>query len=229
MTKISILHPSRSRVQKSLQTTSKWIANAGVDVELIVSIDDNDPQLQEYIKAYPSVLISPNRSAVDAINNAAKAATGDILIVVSDDSDCPRNWGQRIIEATRNRTDWIMKVNDGIQRWIITMPIMDRVYYKRFGYIYYESYKHLFCDTEITHVADLLKRKITRDDLSFPHRHYSVTREKKDEVTIKADSTWEQGKQLYLKRVRESFGLSGVDVMRISDLNHKRWLEKNLK
>lgn len=227
---ISILHPSRSRPEKSWQTTQKWIGNAGIQCELIVSVDYDDPHFNQYLLLYGSQLIvNNNRSAVDAINNAAKVATGEILIVVSDDSDCPRNWGQKIIEATRNKRDWILKVNDGIQRWIITMPIMDRVYYSRFGYIYFPEYLHMFCDTELTHVADTLKRTLRRDDIYFPHRHYSVTREKKDEVTLRADATWNQGKQLYLQRVKQSFGLKGVNVMDVSDSSHSRWLKMNLR
>lgn len=225
---ISILHPSRSRPEKSWTTIQKWIAYAGTEVELIVSLDHDDPKLGQYMDKYENMLISINKSAIDAINNAAKIAKGEILIVVSDDSDCPSNWANKIIEATKGKRDWILKVNDGIQRWIITMPIMDRTYYSRFGYIYYPGYGHMFCDTELTHVADILKRTIKRDDLNFPHRHYSVTREKKDEISIKADSTWNQGKQLYLQRVRDSFGLKGVDVMNISDVSHQRWLKHNL-
>lgn len=227
---ISLLHPSRSRPEKSWQTTQKWIGQAGVEFELIVSVDHDDPKFNEYLRLYGSQLIvNKNRSAIDAINNAAKVAKGDILIVVSDDSDCPRNWGQKIVEATRNKKDWILKVNDGIQRWIITMPIMDRTYYNRFGYIYFPEYKHMFCDTELTHVADILRRTIKREDLNFPHRHYSVTKEKKDEISLKADATWNQGKQLYLQRVREKFGLEGVDVMAISEVSHLRWLKQNLR
>lgn len=226
---ISLIHPSRGRADKSLHTTNKWVGYAGQPVELIVSIDEDDRQKDEYVSIYGNPLISKNRSAVDAINNAAKVATGDILIVVSDDSDCPRNWVEKILNATQHKRDWILKVNDGIQRWLITMPIMDRAYYNRFGYIYYPEYSHMFCDTELTHVADILKRTIKREDLSFPHRHYSVTRERKDETTIKADSTWNQGKQLYLQRARESFGLKGVDIMNVSDNSHYKWLKQNLK
>lgn len=227
--KISIIHPTRSRPQKSANTLTKWTTNVGADFELIVSVDNDDPSFNEYLLLYGNKMIhNDNRSAIDAINNAAKVATGDILIVVSDDSDCPRNWGQKIINATRNKKDWILKVNDGIQRWIITMPVMDRIYYNRFGYIYFPGYQHMFVDTELTHVADLLHRTIKRDDINFPHRHYSVTRQPKDEVTLKADATWNQGKQLYLQRVRESFGLKGVDVMNISDPSHSRWLKQNM-
>lgn len=227
---ISILHPSRSRAERSYQVTQKWMANAGTECELIVSIDNNDPKFNEYLLLYGDKLISnDNRSAIDAINNAAKVAKGDILIVVSDDSDCTRNWGSKIIEVTRHKKDWILKVNDGIQKWLITMPIMDRDYYNRFGYIYFPEYEHMFCDTELTHVADILGRTIKRNDIEFKHNHYSVTRAGRDEVSIKADLTWNQGKQLYLQRVREKFGLRGVDVMNISDNNHYRWLKQNLR
>jgi hypothetical protein len=226
---ISLIHPSRSRPEKSFQTIQKWIANAGVDIEVIVSLDFDDPNFNDYLKIYGSqVIVNKNGSAVDAINNAAKVGKGEILIVVSDDSDCPSNWGSKILKASQGRTDWIMKINDGIQRWIITMPIMDRAYFNRFGYIYYPEYKHMFCDTELTHVADVLKRTIKREDIFFPHRHYSVTKQRPDEVSKQADATWEQGKQLYLNRVRESFGLKNVDVMNISDNSHLRWLRQNM-
>ena len=228
---ISLLHPTRNRPDKSRDTTNKWISHANTAIELIVSVDEDDPQLEKYKEYYSGVrlLVRKNRSAIDAINAAAEASSGSILVVVSDDSDCPRNWGNKIIDATANKKDWIMKVNDGIQRWVITMPIMDRIYYNRFGYIYYPDYLHMFCDTEVSHVADLLKRRITRDDFSFPHRHYSVTRTGKDTTSQKADSTWEQGKQLYLRRAKESFGLKGVDIMNVSDNAHLRWLKANLK
>lgn len=106
---------------------------------------------------------------------------------------------------------------------------MDRVYYDRFGYIYYPEYKHMFADTEFTHVADSMHKIITREDLRFPHRHYSVTKQKPDEISKKADLTWNQGKELYLRRVRERFGLpKNIDVMNISDNSHYRWLKANL-
>lgn len=229
---ISLLHPSRSRPNKSFETISKWLSHSGISIfEVIISLDEDDPQLERYLQLHHSFtpIINKNRSAVDAINNAAKVAKGEILIVVSDDSDCPHDWGNKILQASRGRTDWIMKVNDGIQKWIITMPVMDRAYYNRFGYIYYPGFVHMFCDTELTHVADLLKRTIKREDLLFPHRHYSVTKQRPDEVSKQADATWNQGKELYLQRVREKFGLNGVDVMNISDTSHYKWLKKNLK
>ena len=217
---ISLLHPSRSRPEKSVATLNKWVSNCNndEDIEIIISIDSDDPEYSNYckgmflhlypVKIYPRIRIeeNKNRSAVDAINNAAKVTVGDILIVVSDDTEPLQNWDQLIKNSVGSKTDWILKTQDGIQPWIITMPIMDRVYYNRFGYIYHPDYQHMFCDTELTCVADLTGRKLT-SNLLFPHKHYSVTKEQPDAINKKADATWAQGEKLFIERYKRNFDL----------------------
>lgn len=215
MSLISILHPSRSRPEKSKQTIHKWINSASDinQIELIVSCDLDDPELSAYKDIYSHtifknnpVVANKNRSAVDAINYAASISKGDIIIVVSDDTDVFPGWDHAILKEVQGKTDWILKTQDGIQPWIITMPIMDRAYYNRFGYVYYTEYQHCFCDTELSCVADIIGRKI-KSKLLFPHKHYSVTKEQPDEVNKKADSTWAQGEKLFLERYKKNFDL----------------------
>jgi glycosyltransferase involved in cell wall biosynthesis len=228
--KISILHPSRQRPDKSLHTLNKWLNNAVTPIEVIVSLDEDDPTLGVYEMnntGNATIIINKNRSAVDAINNAAKAATGDIFIVVSDDTDCPQGWDKKILNATEGRTDWILKTQDGIQKWIITMPVMDRTYYNRFGYVYYPEYKHLFCDTELSCIADLTCRKID-SKLTFPHLHYSTGQSMKDELNERADATWNQGKKLFLSRYKMNFDLSDPKC-RIQSQQYLTWIKKELK
>jgi len=150
------------------------------------------------------------------------------MIVVSDDTDCPYNWVEKILEATNGREDFVLRVNDGIQRWIITMPVIDRKYYERFGYVYYPEFKHMFCDTEFTHVANMLNRIHTRFDLHFPHEHYSVRKSQKDSLNERADATWKQGEELYISRFKRGFDLPGMDPWNISDERHKQWLRNKL-
>jgi len=234
--KFSLLHPSRQRPIKSFHTIQTWLFRAGehTDVELIVSIDNDDPQKERYKELYAGlkVISNDNRSAIDAINRAAEIATGDVLIVVSDDFDCPRNWAITLDRILRGRQDYLLKVNDGTQQYIVTIPIMDRVYYKRFGYIYPPQYKHMFCDTHITHLADILKCLYVRNDILFKHNHYSVLHEPKDDVAKRADNTWHEGKKVYLDFVMRRFGLpEDVDVMELRDPEgqlHKLWLKANI-
>lgn len=215
MALISALFPSRSRPIKAITNLSKWYYCALKESEMIISLDEDDPCLDEYktlSKGFPcKIIVNKNRSAVDAINEAAKVATGDIFIVVSDDTECttptiPDGWDTLLLKEVEGETDWILKTQDGIQPWIITMPVMDRVYYNRFGYIYHPDYLHMFCDTELSCVADLTGRRIT-SDLVFPHLHYSTGAAVKDAVSDKADATWSQGEKLFIERARKKFDL----------------------
>lgn len=228
---ISILHPSRGRPQKAYETSRKWLDNCGADCEYILSLDDDDPEkigYWAYRPAYQNVIIYKNRSAIDAINNAAKVSTGEILIVLSDDFDCPPLWGKKILDVVQGKMDWILKTPDGIQDWIITMPIMDRTYYNRFGYIYFPDYLHMFCDTELTCVADLTGRKI-EVNIQFTHNHYSIGKSQKDEVSERADKTWTQGEKLFLQRYKENFGLRQEDIKgQITNQNYLNWIKGKL-
>jgi hypothetical protein len=230
--KISILHPSRKRAEKSFHTINKFWNRRGddVDLQIIVSLDFDDPTTDDYFDVYSDanfehkIIINENRSAVDAINNAAKSSDGDILFVVSDDTDCIDGWANEIIWQTQNKKDWVAKTQDGIQEWIITAPIMDRTYYNRFGYIYYPEYLHMFCDTELTCVADLTGRKI-EIHIPFMHNHYSIGKSTKDEVSFAADKTWRQGEALFSDRAKRKFDLKDTPG-KITSPDYVNWLNK---
>jgi hypothetical protein len=92
--KISILHPSRGRPNLALDTFRHWLYHAvnSENIQYILSVDSSDPHLPTYKSwADPLMVINNNTSAIEAINNAAKVSTGDLLIVVSDDFFCPQN------------------------------------------------------------------------------------------------------------------------------------------
>lgn len=254
--KFSIIHASYGRPKIAMQTIDKWLSNCYNihDIQYILSIDECDPEYNNYervvgkvfyeklgrsitnsdaIEAYKKSfrgLSNETNTSVAAINNAAKQATGDIIIVISDDFEPIKNWDLNIYQQVYDKEDWILKTQDGTQPWIITLPIMDRAYYERFGYIYNPAYSHMFCDTELTHVADLLGRNLT-SSLLFKHNHYSVGGIAKDQTSIKADKTWGQGKKVYLERFKNNFGLENVNVWNLPKeaQPHINWLKHELK
>lgn len=217
---ISLIHPSRGRFKQAAEAHRRWVTRAGIDVHYILSVDTDDPQINEYRKMDPRVVYNKNRSAVDAINNAARVSHGDIFVVMSDDFDCPENWAVKLIEETRGKTDWVMKTQDKIQGWIMTLPIMDRAYYNRFGYVYHPDYLHMFCDTELTAVADLLGRKIT-SNLQFIHNHKARGT---DATYERNDKTWNQGEKLFIERYKRNFDLVGFPG-RITSQEYLNWIK----
>lgn len=230
--KISIIHPSRNRPELAMRTAMKWWVNSlGANIEYLLSVDEDDSMLPKYAaitehNPHMVLVVGKNNTAIEAINNAALVSTGDLLIVVSDDFDCPARWDVDLLEYLKGKKDFVVKTWDGLQPWIMTLPIMDRVYYERFGYIYYPGYKHMFCDTEMTHVGDLLDRTVIVP-MTFPHKHYSQAGGiKKDNVSEKNDSTWTQGEKLYLERLSRNFDLPKSEVKGVlrCDEGHLRWL-----
>lgn len=227
--KISIIHPSRNRRKMAADTAKKWLTSARdrSNIQYILSLDTTDEQLQEYKELMPSgveYVIYDNKTAVQAINNAAKHCENDLFIVVSDDFACPALWDFGLLVQLKGKEDFIVKTYDGGQPWIITLPIMDRKYYNRFGYIYYPEYKHMFCDTEMTHVADLLDRKIGVP-MTFRHNHYTTGMMQKDAINDKNNATWQQGEKIYLQRIKENFGLTEFTGVLRCDNGHLNWLK----
>ena len=137
---ISLIHPSRQRIDLCRHTIFKWLSKANDldNIEYILSVDEDDPKLEEYkamfdsfnFKVKKQLLVCNNKTAIQAINMGAQASSGDVLIVVSDDFDCEQNWDLNLLKEIEGKEDFILKTKDGIQEFIITIPIMDRKYYE---------------------------------------------------------------------------------------------------
>lgn len=237
---ISLIHPSRSRVSRSMQTYFDWIDSRSNEIEIqhIISIDESDPDIESYKEHFnrSTLVIGNNTCAVEAINHGAKYALGEIIIVISDDFKCRPGWDKKIksVFDEIGSLDRIIKTSDGTQPWIITLPIMGIDFYNRQGYVYNPEYRHMFCDTELTHRADLESKSVYRNDILFKHNHYSTGAAEPDAVSRNADSTWDQGMALYLRNVRNNFGLSLPEGKSVFDIKlpegqgHLQWLKQKL-
>lgn len=229
---ISIIHPSRSRPDKSLETIKRWTLEAhGNDFEIIVSLDMDDPTLSQYNNLYQylpkeyTFVINENRSAVDAINSAARIAQGNIFIVVSDDTSCFDKWDTALLKELEGKSDYLLKTYDGIQDYIVTMTVMDRTYFQRDGYIYHPDFKHQFSDTYLTCVADIRQRLIF-SKLKFDHLHpgHSGGNLKADALNIRNDGTWIQGQETFIRLMKQ---FTPEERSRIKDVSMRNWLRNN--
>ena len=211
--KITCIHPSRSRAAIANQVRTEWLNKADGIIEYIFSLDNDDIQGTLY---EGNCIYNDNRSAIDAINKAAEVATGDLFVVVSDDFSCPDHWDSLLMHELQGKSDYCVKTQDGLQRTLMTLPILDRVYYERFGYIYHPDYLHMFCDQEMTAVAHMLGKAVTLH-LLFPHNHYSTGKFIMDKITLKNNATWIQGEKVFNRRKLSNFGISDP-VMKYTDI-----------
>jgi hypothetical protein len=84
----------------------------------------------------------------------------------------------------------------------------------------------MFCDTELSCVADLTGRRIDIP-LTFEHLHYSVGKSNKDSISEKADSTWAQGEKLFLERYKRIFDLKEISGT-ITSPQYLSWIASKL-
>lgn len=221
--KISLLHPSRGRPEKSLATDKYWIERAGdVEIELIVSVDSND-QPARYMQVYEGqrtgngsmfVLIEDNNSVVEATNKAAARSTGEILVYLSDDFKCPDNWGfllLREFELLRSGSPEgpaLLKVDDCLQKFdvpVLTIPIMNRALYDKLGYFWHPGYRSMFVDEDLYWTARKLNALKLAPHLAFPHEHPANGKAPDDETYRRSAKNWDQGKAMFAQRKAQGF------------------------
>lgn len=207
---ISLIHPSRGRVNKAFDTSRKWISRAGCDVEYILSIDSNDESVLEYRGRFGNgtkVLVNPNESVVEATNIAAKESTGDILLYLSDDFDCPENWGPLVLKEFEDRP-MIIKVDDCLQPHgvaVLTIPIMNRKLYERLGYFWHPGYKSMFVDEDLYWTSKRIGALKNSEHLKFPHNHVSIGKAQDDETYRRSAKNWDSGKAFFAQRKSKGF------------------------
>jgi hypothetical protein len=229
---ISLIHPSRSRPDKSFANSKEWIEKAGCDVELIVSCDYSDEARDTYCKYYSffpfapiipqeclklvgqgrSLLFANNSSVVEATNRAAKEAKGDILVYLSDDFKCPDQWGIKIQETLKfyKESVWLLKVDDCLQQFqvpVLTIPIMSRGLYEKLGYFWHPGYKSMFVDEDLYWTCKKLDCMILAPELKFPHEHCSIGKAEHDETYKRSEKNWDSGKAFFAQRKAANFPL----------------------
>lgn len=224
--KISLIHPSRGRPDKSLSNSCEWVSKAGCKVELILSLDDSDPSYKIYDKAYTNIhllseyegydfeyneVCNDNNSVVEATNHAARMATGDILLYLSDDFKCFDNWGLSVLKEFEGEgRPLLIKVDDCLQQFtvpVLTIPIMNRQLYDKLGYFWHPEYKSMFVDEDLFWAASKHGTIKYCSHLKFPHHHVCNGKAPDDETYKRSAANWDQGKEVFKRRQAQGFPL----------------------
>lgn len=203
---ISLIHPSRGRPQKAFNTSMDWIERAGIEnIEHIISTDTNDPVNYQY-GAYFSgayAVVEDNQSVVEATNRAAKIAKGDILVYLSDDFNCPDDWGNLLLkEFAKYSGPVLLKVDDCLQPFrntVVTIPIMNRAFYDLNKYIFHPDFKSMFADVHLYFRAQRLGALKLAQHLKFPHDHHSLGKCENDDTYKRSIVHWNQGEEMMKK------------------------------
>ena len=220
----SIIHPSRSRILLAEKTAIEWIENSSQSLEYIFSIDSDDYQLESYYSlaarlrykftsSVITVIEGVNSNVIQAMNSGAKHSTGDLLVCISDDFHCFKNWDLELLKVVDIKSCQLIRTNDTIshiEQRIAQLPILTRPLYDLLGYVYYPEYTGMFADNDLAEICDLLGFYIDATHLTFQHRHYTNGLSKND-LTYKrhnTNSSWQLGQSIIINRRLNKFNIN---------------------
>lgn len=172
--KLSLLHATRGRPEKTLQIRREWLDNANhpEQVEHLYGVDADDAETIDAIGPLLRVIVLPPKGCFRAYNYAAALSSGDVLIPIEDDLWPRQGWDDMVREAMAEVVNdvAVLAVHDGqnpVIEWAVT-----RKFYEERG-LYHDSYSGLFGDTELrTRIRQDGVRVVFAPHIVFEHRQF---------------------------------------------------------
>lgn len=179
---ILLKYPTRNRPIKFMNNLNAYLDKASgkhkITIVVTMDIDDssmnNNPMryfLTNKIKGDIDVIFSYGNSEgkIAAINREVPTTDWDIIISTADDMEpVEQGWDEIIVQDMihefpdlngalnfNNDPRLEAKGREGFKT-LITLPVIGRKLYDRFGYIYHPAYKSEWCDNEQTEVFEEL-------------------------------------------------------------------------
>jgi hypothetical protein len=188
--KICCKYATRKRPELFCKTLHEWVKHlSGLhEIHFIISIDEDDESMQrhsvkralyeaeQHERTSISVYTGKPEGKIPAINrDIDKCKDFDIIICVSDDMVPIKDYyDDRIARDMRDYFpdfDGCLHYNDGqVNHQLMTLSIMGKKYFDRFGYIYHPSYTSLWCDNEAMEVAKQLGKYLYIEDVIIEHQ-----------------------------------------------------------
>ena len=193
------------------------------DVEYIMSLDDNDSTIMEYMHGCQANIFGKfvldtggSRNAIQAMNRGATqiSSTTELIIGVADDMGCPKFWDvelMKLLDGIDNFKELkYIAVSDGLTPIGETAQyaIMNRAFYNRVGFIQCPEYQSLWADNDLYECGKILGM-IQAPKLVFEHRHYSRGLTPWDNTYWRNNNieAYELGKRIFDERKKRHFDL----------------------
>jgi hypothetical protein len=220
---ISVVHPSRNRVEMFAKTMRNWLSKAYNlnEIEYIVSLDESETaknyvgyinaidELSKEFGCEIKVSMEANFSCVDAVNSGAKKTQGELIVINSDDFDCPQNWDEIFVMEgfLDNAKPKVFLIDDGISKDIVSLPIMNRLAYESMGYAYYPKYISMYADNDLFEFSKMMGWLENKRNIKFQHLHYTLLKSEPDEAYKRQNSSrsWEIGEFIFKYRKQNRF------------------------
>lgn len=213
---ISIVHPT-ARENVAPQTMKMWLSRAAhpEDIQYILGVEKGWGFPPDWSCPPAEIAFSEKpRCLVNNANNAAKLATGKILVNVSGDFIPCEGWDRLLLDAVADSKytyddEFVIHTDDGSPNTehLMTLPICSRARYKRLGYLLYPEYDGLYADSEFGEHARQDNCVIDAHHILIKHYHPAYGFGEWDPVYYHENrrEALERGERIYTRRAHYGF------------------------
>ena len=219
MAKILIKFPSRERPQKFRDCLANIIdtVSSTDNLMIVATLDSNDESMKwadGINKPFFKAIYGESNNKIHAVNRDMSKINFDwkYCVLMSDDMlFVMKDWDLVLDKYFNDYKDQELILHSPTDNLhgdrIITMPIFNRKWYDRWGYIYHPSYISLFCDDEQTMVSKITgSYKKINEQIAF-HLHPTLIGSKQDDLLIKTQSYNDIDQKNFEYRKSINFGL----------------------
>jgi hypothetical protein len=192
------------------QRRFQWLslAQEPLAIEWLFMVDHDDPE--NYVP-HGAIRCNPG-GIINAWNEGARRARGEVIIQMSDDWSPPRNWDALILSAIGDtKAEKVLAVSDGHrQDKLLCMAILTQSRLKKQGYLFHSNYQDsdgLYSDNEFTQRAYDDGVVIEAKNIVLTHENPMFTGGTMDEhfKNHNKPEHYEKGKAIYEKRKADNW------------------------
>jgi hypothetical protein len=208
--RISLLHATFRREEGPLFIKEAWsdAADHPEKVEHIFAMDADDEMTIAETEGHLRVISPAGGGIVTSVRNwnqAARAAHGDLLVVIADDLLPPASWDSTLegfIHGLDPRNDaFAVKLTDSPAEGdtLLRHPVISRAFYRRHG-LFSDRFTGVYCDDDLTTRAFWKSVIIDGRALALTHPHPSLVdsiESSASQLRINAEGEYERGRAAY--------------------------------
>lgn len=209
--RISIVHATKGRAQQAFARRLQWLslAEKPLEVEWLFMVDHDE---QTDYTPHDAIRVNPG-GIINAWNEGAKLAKGEIIVQMSDDWSPPRYWDTLICSKIDNvEAERVLAIGDGLRTdKLLCMAILTQKRLRRQGgFMFAQEYQEsdgIYSDNEFTDRAYEDDCVIEARDIIFRHENPLFTGGQPDDLIRHHNKPefYEKGKAIYEKRKSNSW------------------------
>jgi len=214
-------YPSMKRPDWFLQTLEKYYSmlSGKNQYRFLITLNSNDktmnnPKMRRSMDKFPNLVYryGKHKTKVEAINADMKGEEFDILFLISDDMIPMKPGFDLIISELMKKhfpdMDGALHFPDGCcnktKENAITLTIMGKKLYDKFGYIYHPIYKSFACDNEFRDEVYRMGKVVFIPDVIVEHKWKGWGKDR-DEVYKRNTLLGKKDVAIYKRRKKAGF------------------------